>query len=38
MMMVSVTLPFSQTMPGLSTRPGFFNQDLTDDNRIIGLS
>lgn len=27
-----------QTMPGLSTRPGFFDQDLTDDGTIIGLS
>lgn len=27
-----------QTMPGLSTRPGFFDQDLTDDGVIIGLS
>jgi len=27
-----------QTMPGLSTRPGFFDQDLADDGTIIGLS
>lgn len=27
-----------QTMPGLSTRPGFFDQDLTDDGVIVGLS
>jgi len=27
-----------QTMPGLPTKPGFFNQDLTDRGEIIGLS
>jgi methylenetetrahydrofolate dehydrogenase (NADP+)/methenyltetrahydrofolate cyclohydrolase/formyltetrahydrofolate synthetase len=27
-----------QTMPGLSTRPGFFDHQLLDDGEIIGLS
>ncbi|PWN51754.1 FTHFS-domain-containing protein [Violaceomyces palustris] len=27
-----------QTMPGLSTRPGYYNMDLTEDGEIIGLS